>query len=99
LPNHLAIFAGKSDLALQLIKSRFFRAWEGGGRFSLGDSWVNAHLVRGHQHFAAQRYREALADYQAALQTPSNLQESAGNTAARKGEVSYWIGNAHEALG
>jgi tetratricopeptide (TPR) repeat protein len=96
---NLAIFAGKADLALQLLKSRFFRAWEGGGRFSLGDSWVNANLVRGHQHFAAQRYHEALADYQAALQTPSNLQESAGNTAPRKGEVAYWIGNAHGALG
>ena len=73
---NLAIFAGKADLALQLIKSRFFRAWEGGGRFSLGDSWVNANLSRGHQHFAAKRYKDALANYQAALQTPSNLQES-----------------------
>jgi tetratricopeptide (TPR) repeat protein len=96
---NLAIFAGKTDLALQLIKSRFFRAWEGGGRFSLGDSWVNAHLVRGHQHFAVRRYDEALADYQAALQTPTNLQESVGNTAARKGEISYWIATAYEALG
>jgi tetratricopeptide (TPR) repeat protein len=96
---NLAIFAGKADLALQLIQSRFFRAWEGGGRFSLGDSWVNANLSRGHQHFAAKRYDDALADYQAALQTPSNLQESSGNTTARKGEVSYWIGTAYEALG
>ncbi|MCX5644249.1 MAG: DUF5107 domain-containing protein [Phycisphaerae bacterium] len=96
---NLAIFAGKADRAIQLIKSRFFRAWEGGGRFSLGDSWVNAHLSRGHQHFAARRYNDALADYQAALQTPSNLQESSGNTTARKGEVSYWIGTAYEALG
>lgn len=96
---NLAIFAGKADLALQLIQSRFFRAWEGGGRFALGDSWVNANLARGHQHFAAQRYKEALADYQAALQTPSHLQESSGNTEARKGEVSYWIATAYEALG
>ncbi|MCU0913625.1 MAG: DUF5107 domain-containing protein [Planctomycetes bacterium] len=96
---NLAIFAGKADLALRLLRSRLFRAWEGGGRFSLGDSWVNAHLVRGHQHFAAQRYHEALADYQAALQTPSNLQESAGNTAPRQSEIAYWVGTAHEALG
>jgi tetratricopeptide (TPR) repeat protein len=96
---NLAIFAGKTDLALQLIKSRFFRAWEGGGRFSLGDSWVNVHLTRGHQHLAAKQYKEALAVYEAALQTPSYLQESVGNTTARKGEVSYWIGIAYEALG
>ena len=82
-----------------MIQSRFFRAWEGGGRFSLGDSWVNANLTRGHQHFAAKQYKEALADYQAALQTPANLQESAGNTSARKGEITYWIAAAYEALG
>jgi tetratricopeptide (TPR) repeat protein len=96
---NLAIFAGKADLAIQLLQSRFFRAWEGGGRFSLGDSWVNAHLTRGHQHFAARRYHDALADYRAALEMPSNLQEARGNIAGRKGEISYWIGTAYEALG
>jgi len=96
---NLAIFAGKADMAIQLLKSRFFRAWEGGGRFSLGDSWVNANLTRGHEHFAARRYNDALADYQAALQMPSNLQEASGDTTARRGEVSYWIGTAYEALG
>ena len=33
---NLAIFAGKADLALQLIQSRFFRAWkEAGGSRSV----------------------------------------------------------------
>jgi tetratricopeptide (TPR) repeat protein len=96
---NLEIFAGKADAALKLLKSRFFRAWEGGGRFSLGDSWVNVNLVRGHQQFAAKRYQEALAAYQAALELPANLQEAVGTLAGRRGEVDYWIGNAYQALG
>jgi tetratricopeptide (TPR) repeat protein len=96
---NLAILAGKTDLAIRLIRSRFFRAWEGGGRFTMGHSWINAQLVRGAQHFAAKQFKEALADYQAALQMPSNLQESAGNVSGRKGEIAYWIGAAYEALG
>jgi tetratricopeptide (TPR) repeat protein len=44
---NLEIFAGKPDAAIKLLQSRFFRAWEGGGRFALGDSWINANLERG----------------------------------------------------
>ena len=96
---NLDIFAGKGDAAIQLLQTRFFRSWEGGGRFSLGDSWINANLVRGHQHMAAKQYALALADYQAALQIPNNLEEAAGNTVGRKGEISYWIGSAYQAMG
>jgi tetratricopeptide (TPR) repeat protein len=96
---NLEIFAGKPDVAIQLLKTRFFRAWEGGGRFSLGDSWINANLALGHRQMASKKYAEALADYQAALQIPVTLQEAAGDVSGRKSEISYWIGNAYEAMG
>jgi tetratricopeptide (TPR) repeat protein len=96
---NLEIFAGKPDAAIQLLKTRFFRAWEGGGRFSLGDSWINANLALGHRQMAGKKYAEALADYQAALQIPVTLQEASGDVSGRKGEVSYWIGTAYEAMG
>ena len=96
---NLDIVSGKADAAIQLMQSRFFRAWEGGGRFSLGDSWINANLVRGHQHMIAKNYTRALADYQAAQQVPANLLEAAGNTSSRKGETAYWIGNTYQAMG
>jgi tetratricopeptide (TPR) repeat protein len=104
----LDILAGKADAAIQLMGTRFFRAWEGGGRYSLGDSWVNANLVRGHQHMIAKQYAQALGDYQAALQAPANLQEAlgseaaavqSGNASGRKGEVYFWIGTAYQAMG
>jgi tetratricopeptide (TPR) repeat protein len=96
---NLEIFAGKPEAAIQLMESRFFRSWEGGGTFSLGDSWVNANLARGHQLMAEKQYAQALTDYQAALEIPASLQEAAGNLANRKDEICYFIGNAYQALG
>jgi len=95
---NLKIFAGKFNDAIQLLQSRFFRAWEGGGSFSLGDAWINANLARGHRHLIDKQYAEALADYQGALQIPVNLEEASGDVSGRKGEVSYWIGNAYQAM-
>jgi tetratricopeptide (TPR) repeat protein len=96
---NLYIFNGRYDDAIALLKTRFFRAWEGGGRFSLGNSWINANLLKGRQQAARGQYKEALASYQAALVLPSNLQEATGNIGIRKAESSYWIGTAYEALG
>lgn len=96
---NLDIFAGQYDEALALLKTRFFRAWEGGGRFSLGNSWINANLLKGQQYAAGRQYKEALASYEAALKLPDNLQEAAGNIGIRQAEISYWIGTAYEALG
>jgi tetratricopeptide (TPR) repeat protein len=96
---NLEIFAGKSDAAIQLLKSRFFRAWEGGGSFSLGDSWINANLASGYRHMIDHKYAQALADYQAVLEIPVNLQGASGDVSGRKGEVSYWMGNAYAAMG
>lgn len=96
---NLEILAGKPDAAIKLLESRFFRAWEGGGSFSLGDSWINANLALGHRHMAAKQYSQALADYRAALQIPANLAEATGDVTGRKAEISYWIGSAYQAMG
>ena len=96
---NLEIFAGKPEAAIQLLQSRFFRAWEGGGSFSLGDSWINANLASGRRHMIDKQYAQALADYQAALEIPVNLQGASGDVSGRKGEISYWMGNAYEAMG
>jgi tetratricopeptide (TPR) repeat protein len=96
---NLELVAGKPDVAIQLMRSRFFHSWEGGGRFSLGDAWINANLERGHRHMMAKQYSEALANYQAALQIPGNLQDAAGETSGRVAEISYWMGNSYQAMG
>jgi len=96
---NLELVAGKPDIAIQLMRSRFFHSWEGGGTFSLGDAWINANLERGHNHMIAKQYAEALSDFQAALQIPANLLDAAGETGGRRAEIAYWIGNAYQAMG
>jgi tetratricopeptide (TPR) repeat protein len=96
---NLDIVAGKYDEAIELLKSRLFRAWEGGGRFSLGDSWTNALVLRGRAKLAAKQYADALADFQAASVYPANLQDATGGAFMRSSETLYWMAVTYEAMG
>ena len=94
----LKTFVGKSDEAIALLQSRTFSLWEGGTRFNTGEAWADAHLVRGLQRFNAKQFRDALADFDAALNPPANLRaEQRGGS--RQAELAYWTGCANEALG
>jgi tetratricopeptide (TPR) repeat protein len=96
----LKIFAGKYDDAAALIKSRLFRAWEGGPAPSVGDSWVNAMLGRGQQKLTGKQYAGALADFQAAATFPDNIAEAnAGAAQARRSEIGYWTGVTYDLMG
>jgi tetratricopeptide (TPR) repeat protein len=66
----------------------------------VNDCWTDAHLLRGHRHFDAGRYKEALADFQASLEFPENLRAARlRGGSGRETEVAYWVGMAYEALG
>ena len=92
----LKLLAGKPDEAIGLITGRRFAVWEG-GTLTVADSWTDAHLLRGHQSFAAARYRDALADYRLATTLPENIPSERQDS--REAEANYWIGCAYEALG
>jgi tetratricopeptide (TPR) repeat protein len=94
----LKTFVGKPDEAIALLEGRTFSLWEGGTRFNTGEAWADAHLVRGLQRFSAKQFRDALADFDAALKPPANLRaEQRGGT--HQLELAYWIGCANESLG
>jgi tetratricopeptide (TPR) repeat protein len=95
----LRVQLGQYDQAIELLKGRRFHIWEGGARFGVHESWVDAHLLRGHARLAAKKYKEALADYQAALEYPDNLETARPYRGGRYPEILYWAGNAMEALG
>ena len=95
---NLKIVNGQYDQAITLLESRFFHAWEGADRFSLGNSWISAHLLAGQQLAEARHFNEALAMYKAALSFPENLLEAIGNLDGRRAEISYRIGRVYEAL-
>ncbi len=97
----LDVFAGKYDDAIKLIDARFFRTWEGGGggRSSLGDSWVDAHVLKGEERLAAKDFKAALDDFQAAQTLPESAIEAGAAVAGRHSEISYWIGVTYDAQG
>lgn len=90
---------GKPQLAQVLIHTRFFRAWEGGAQFDVGDSWINSCLILGRQLLSADKPQEALAAFQNALKLPASLEEAGGNPAIREPEITYWTATAYEKLG
>lgn len=89
--------AGESDRALDLLKTRRFRNWEGSSE--IHNVYVNACLRRGQQKTGAGKVRETLGDFEAALEYPENLEVGRARRAARAAEIHYLIGTAQEALG
>jgi tetratricopeptide (TPR) repeat protein len=94
----LLVVAGRCDDAIRLMTGRRFEVWEGGS-LSVADDWVTAHIQRGHQHLAAGRFKEALADYEAARLVPDNLPSDEGGGSTREAEIDCEVGLTEEARG
>lgn len=94
----LKVALGKYDEAIALMKSRRFSVWEGGS-LNIAEDWADAHLLRGRRHLEAGRYREALADFQAAAAVPENLPSEGRTAGGRQIEAAYWTGQLYQALG
>jgi tetratricopeptide (TPR) repeat protein len=93
----LYVQTGQYDKTIDVLSRRHFHAWEGGG--DIHDVYINAHLLRGQQHLKNQRAREALKDFEAALEYPENLEVGRPLKASRDAEIYYHIACAQEALG
>jgi len=93
----LSVQLGDYDKALDLMMNRHFHTWEGGA--TVHDAFVDSHLLRGTNHFEAGRCRQALKDYQTALEYPENFETSTPYRGGRDCQVYYYIATAYEALG
>ncbi|MBI4325834.1 MAG: tetratricopeptide repeat protein, partial [Chloroflexi bacterium] len=93
----LRTVAGEADRALELLRGRHFRNWEGSSQ--IHNVYVDACLTRGQQRLAASQSREALRDFQAALEYPENLEVGRARRTPRTVQIQYHIGAAHEGLG
>ena len=93
----LLTVAGQADRALELLRGRHFRNWEGSSQ--IHNVYVDACLARGQQLAAQKRPREALAAFEAALDYPENLEVGRARRSPRTAQIQYLIGTAHESVG
>ncbi len=93
----LLTVAGQAGRALELLRGRRFRNWEGSSQ--IHGVYVDACMARGRQLAAQNQHREALAAYSAALEYPENLEVGRARRSPRAAQIQYLIGAAQEALG
>jgi len=99
LSREIALFVRlqQYDKAIELLAGRNFHTWEGGGH--IHNIYVDAHLLRGQKNFGNKRFREALNDFEAALEYPENLRVGRPSRDRRTCQTFFLIAKAHEALG
>jgi tetratricopeptide (TPR) repeat protein len=99
----LEVAAGKYDDAIRMMTGRPFAAVEG-ANLNVAEHWSDAHFLRGQAKLAARQYREALADFTAGIDLPSNLPAGLGFAEGVAGgmrapEFAWWSGLAYEGMG
>jgi len=93
----LLVQLGRYDEALEVADNNYFRQWEGVSKAYA--SYVDAHLLRGWNHFQEGRIDLALKDYLKALEYPDNMMVAEPYRGGRSAQVHYFIGSAYEKLG
>ena len=93
----LLTVAGQPERALELLKSRRFRNWEGSSQ--IHSVYVDACLAQGRLLMDRRDHGGALSAFQAALEYPENLEVGRARRSPRGAQVHYLIGSAYEAAG
>ncbi len=89
----LQVWAGRYDEAIRTLTTRHFNKWEGGGE--IHDTYVDAHLLRGYKHADGKRWTDALADFQAALEYPDNLEVGRPEQDEKAPRTYFLLANAY----
>jgi tetratricopeptide (TPR) repeat protein len=96
----LYVELGKYDKALEmLLNGHKYTVWEGGRRYSALASYKDVRLLKGHNYMKAKKYKEALKQYQAALEYPENFSIGRPTDGGRDPVIQYFMGTAYEVLG
>jgi len=94
----LMVATGKYDEAIQILAGRWFAVAEG-ANLNVVDQWMNAHLLRGQRNIEAKRWKDALADFRAAIEIPSNIPMESVAIGGRSAEIAYFTGVAYDGMG
>lgn len=88
---------GAYDQAIELLNNRHFHVWEGGGE--VHDLYVDAHLLKGMQLLAEERYNEAVEEFSAADLYPANLEVGRPQGGGHSAKGFYYMGLAYQKMG
>jgi tetratricopeptide (TPR) repeat protein len=96
----LYVELGNYDKALEMLLSgHHYTVWEGGRRYSALASYKDARVLKGHNYMRAKRYREALKQYDAALEYPESFAIGRPTDGGKAPVIYYFMATAYEALG
>lgn len=93
----LFVQAGNYDKAIDYLTTHHFHTWEGGG--NIHSVYVNAYLLRGLERMNRKDYGAALADFEASLLYPDNLEVAKDIHDENGARAYYLIGSVYEAQG
>ena len=97
----LEVATGQVDDAIRTMTTHTFAVAEG-ANLNVVEHWTEAHILRAQTEIRTHRYKEALADLEAAATIPANLPIGifgGANANARDTELAYWTGVAYEGAG
>lgn len=96
----LYVELGNYDKALELLlNGHHYSLAESGIRYPAHSSYEEAMLLKGHNYMKAKKYKEALKQYQAALEYPENFSQGRPIDGGKAPVIYYFMGTAYEALG
>ena len=87
---------GLSEL---LLNGHHYTVWEGGRQYSAHSSYQDARLLKGYNYAKAKNFKEALKEYQAALEYPENFSEGRPVDGGKAPIIYYFMAAAYESLG
>jgi tetratricopeptide (TPR) repeat protein len=89
--------AGESDKAVEYLSKSNFHFREGSSR--VRDITVDAHILLGRRYLTEKKYKEALEQFLATVETPETAGPGRRAGDMRSPQINYFIGLAYEALG
>lgn len=88
---------GAYDKAIDLMATRHFHVWEGGGE--IHDIYVDSHLLKGMDLLKSGSYKDAIKEFETADLYPENLEVGRPETGGHSAKGYYYMAKAYQALG
>ena len=84
------------DKAIRILSKNHFYLWEGG--WDIHNHFVDAHVLRGVEKVHKGNFKEALEDFETALEYPANLEVGKSYFSEKDDQAYYYLGTVYDIL-